>query len=300
MSKRESIERLNLIVSFLRRKAATFKEILTHLESKSILNDYDYSISQKTFKRDLELIAELMKIEIEFDHSIKKYKIIAEEKSEISIRITEAFETFNALKLADDISNFIIFEKRKAIGTEHLNSIIYAIKNKKVLQFEYQKYWHNNPEIRNVIPLALKENKHRWYLVATDEKTQIIKSFGLDRMNEVNPTSIKFEYPININIEEKFKNCFGIISDDHYKAVEIKLSFTPFQAKYIKSLPLHHSQQIISDNEEECVIKLFLKPTEDIIMEILSLGANVKVLEPASLKNEITNRLKNVLAQYEI
>jgi predicted DNA-binding transcriptional regulator YafY len=300
MSKRESIERLNLIVSFLRRNAATFKEILTHLESKSILNDYDYSISQKTFKRDLELIAELMKIEIEFDHSIKKYKIIAEEKSEISLRITEAFETFNALKLADDISNFIIFEKRKAIGTEHLNSIIYAIKNKKVLQFEYQKYWHNNPEIRSVIPLALKENKHRWYLVATDEKTQIVKSFGLDRMNEVQPTSMKFEYPTNINIEEKFKNCFGIISDDHYEAVEIKLSFTPFQAKYIKSLPLHHSQQIISDNEEECVIKLFLKPTEDIIMEILSLGANVKVLEPASLKNEISKRLKNVLAQYEI
>ncbi len=53
------------------------------------MTDYDYSISQKTFKRDLELIAELMKIEIEFDHSIKKYKIIVEEKSEISLFFIE-------------------------------------------------------------------------------------------------------------------------------------------------------------------------------------------------------------------
>jgi predicted DNA-binding transcriptional regulator YafY len=36
---------------------------------------------------------------------------------------------------------------------------------------------------RKVHPLALKESKDRWYLIAIDTKDKILKSFGLDRIN---------------------------------------------------------------------------------------------------------------------
>lgn len=151
---------------------------------------------------------------------------------------------------------------------------------------------------RKVKPLALKENNHRWYLIAMDENGDKIKTFGLDRMKNVKPTSIPFEYLYSVSIEEKFKDSFGVISDENIKTEKIILALTPYHAKYVKSLPIHHSQIVVAENEVECVIQFYLKPTEDLIMEILSMGTNVKVVEPKSLKLEIKKRLQYILSQY--
>jgi predicted DNA-binding transcriptional regulator YafY len=298
MARRDSIQRINYIVDFLRKKPATFNEILDYLEAKSLSDGYDYMISQKTFKRDLDLILSLLSVEIEFSHNLKKYKIVQDSNDEINLRIMEAYDTFNALKIASDISQFIFFESRKAIGTEHLSPILYAMKNKKLIRCSYQKFWDAEPNNRLLVPLALKENKQRWYLVAIDNKDQNLKTFGLDRITNLSPTDQGFTYPKDLYIENVFKNCFGIINDEDFEAEEIILSFSKHQAKYIKSLPLHHSQKIILEDNRECRFKLFLKPTHDFIMEIMSFGSEVEVLEPAYVREEVKSKIANTLQKY--
>jgi len=78
------------------------------------------------------------------------------------------------------------------------------------------------------------------------------------------------------------------------------LSFDPVQGKYIKSLPLHESQQIIIDNNTELQIKLFLYTTYDFEMELLSYGEYVKVLKPDSLIEVMKNRYSKALNIYRI
>ena len=84
------------------------------------------------------------------------------------------------------------------------------------------------------------------------------------------------------------------------KAEEVILSFTPDQGKYIKSLPLHHSQQLLADNEQEVLIKLKLAVTLDFVMELLSHGADVKVIQPQSLIDEIKGTYRKALKQYPV
>jgi predicted DNA-binding transcriptional regulator YafY len=79
---------------------------------------------------------------------------------------------------------------------------------------------------------------------------------------------------------------------------QVILSFDPEQGKYIKSLPLHDSQQILVDNSEEFRIKLELYITFDFIMEILSYGSRVKVLEPVELVEEVKTALLNAYQLY--
>jgi hypothetical protein len=57
---------------------------------------------------------------------------------------------------------------------------------------------------------------------------------------------------------------------------EILLKFDNEQANYVKALPLHHSQTIISEDENETVFKVFVVPTYDFQREILlrKTGAN--------------------------
>ncbi|MFZ4414298.1 MAG: WYL domain-containing protein, partial [Bacteroidales bacterium] len=97
---------------------------------------------------------------------------------------------------------------------------------------------------------------------------------------------------------EHYKYCFGIISPNGLEAKEIILSFDPFQGKYIKSLPLHETQEILADNESELKIKLKLCTSFDFIMEILSFGENVKVIAPESLINEMKRAYHNAINLY--
>ncbi len=175
---------------------------------------------------------------------------------------------------------------------------MHAIKNKVQICFLYHKFWEDKITLRIVEPYALKEFKNRWYVLANDLKDNKVKSFALDRLTELEITNKKFQLPNNFNINEHFKFSFGIISPNGQEPQEVILSFDPFQGKYIKTLPLHESQVILKDNEQELLIKLTLYITHDFIMEILSFGENVKVIQPESLISDLISTYKNVLSLY--
>ena len=133
---------------------------------------------------------------------------------------------------------------------------------------------------------------------ANDLKDNKVKSFALDRLTELEITNKKFQLPNNFNTNEHFKFSFGIISPNGHEPKEVILSFDPFQGKYIKTLPLHESQVILKDNEQELLIKLSLYLTHDFFMEVLSFGENVKVIQPESLISDLKKTY--VITSYSI
>jgi len=299
MSKRESIARYNLIIKKLRKHPASFAEIADYLALESELQEYNFNVSKRTFQRDLEDIRSLYNIDIQFDFSRKVYFLDFDEQSDVNERILEAFDTFNALNLSDRLSNNIHFEKRRPQGTENLYGLLHAIKNQLQIKFTYQKFWEDELTKRNVEPYALKEFRNRWYVLANDLKDNKVKSFALDRLSGLVITKKRFQFPDDFNVNKHYKYCFGIISPNGHKPEEIELSFDPFQGKYIKTLPLHESQQILIDNEEELRIKLTLFITHDFFMELLSYGENLRVIKPESLIKDLKSTFKNVLKLYD-
>ena len=298
MSKRESIARYNLIIKKLRKQPADFEQISTYLSLESELQEYNFNVSKRTFQRDLDDIRSLYNIDIVYDFSRKVYFIDLEEQPEVNERILEAFDTFNALNITDRLSNYIHFEKRRPQGTENLYGLLHAIKNKVQISFSYKKFWEDEMSQRTAEPYALKEFKNRWYVLANDLKDNKVKSFALDRLTELEITRKKFQLPIDFDVNEHYKYCFGIISPNEHQPQEVILSFDPFQGKYIKTLPLHESQVILKDNEEELLIKLTLFLTHDFLMEILSYGDNVKVIQPESLIEDLKTSYENALKLY--
>lgn len=298
MSKRESITRYNLIIKKLRKQSANFNEISEYLALESELQSYNFSISKRTFQRDLDDIRSIYNIDIRFDSSNKVYYIDVEQHPEINERLLEAFDIFNALNISDRLSNYIQLEQRKPMGTENLFGLLHAIRNRFLISFTYQKYWDGVFSERKVEPYFLKEFKNRWYIVANDLKDNHIKSFALDRLTHLDISQRQFSYPSNLNINELYSNCFGITGSNEKEPVEVILSFKPIQGKYMKSLKLHHTQEELIDNDVEYRIKLKIFITYDFIMELLSLGDTVKVLKPKSLVTEIKSVYQKALNQY--
>ena len=99
-------------------------------------------------------------------------------------------------------------------------------------------------------------------------------------------------------MEEHYRYCFGIISPNDLEPQEIILSFDILQGKYIKSLPLHHTQQILVDSDEELQIRIKLCITHDFIMELLSFGEDMKVLKPLSLLDKVKEAHSKAYRQY--
>ena len=294
MSKRGFISRYLLIIKKLKAKPySTLEELRRYMENQlEYLSDKDDTVeigfSKRTLQRDIKEIRNLFGIDIEYSRKQNGYFINQTEAENMNFnRMMEVFDVFNSLNLARDSTPYIHLEKRQPQGTENLHGLLHAIKNRFTIKFAYQKFWDEKGTVRFVNPYALKEFKNRWYLLAKDNKDGNIKSFGLDRLSQLDITNQKFEYPQNYNPEESYRYYFGIINPDDLEPREIVLSFNSFQGKYIKTLPLHHSQQVLIDNENELRIKLKLCITYDFVMELLSFGAEMQVLQPASLADEI-------------
>src|SRR5450759_4228612 len=290
MSKRGYISRYLLVLRKLKVKPySSYEELKGYIENQlEYLQMQDDTLnigfSKRTLQRDIREIRNTFGIDIEYSISVKGYFISQNEIENMNFqRMIEAFDMFNSLNLAQDLTPFIHLEKRRPQGTENLYGLLHAIKNKYQIKFSYQKFWEDEISLRTVEPYALKEFKNRWYLLANDLKDHTIKSFALDRLSALNITAKKFQFHADFNVTEYFKHCFGIIRPDNAQPQEVILSFEPFQGKYIKSLPLHESQLIIQDNEDELLIQLTMFVTHDFFMELLSFGENVKVIQPASL-----------------
>lgn len=298
MSRKEAIIRHRHIINKLKRKPASFSEIASYLERQSELEDYNFTISKRTFKRDTEEIFSFYSIEIKYDFTQKVYYIEEEGDPVKSDRLMEAFDTLYVLNMTEDLSNFIHFERIKPKGTDNLYGLVHSIKNKLQIRFDYEKYWEETITNRVVEPYCLKEFKNRWYLIAKEVKNDHPKTFALDRMSGLEITNVKFAVHASFDMNKLFKYAYGIITPQDQKIEDVVLSFDPEQGKYIKSLPLHESQEILVDNERELKIKLKLYLTYDFEMELLSYAEQVKVLEPVSLAEKLSIAHKKAFEHY--
>lgn len=299
MSKNIFFSRLALIVDMFRNGAQlTFEEVLRKLENKSN-SDEDFVISKRTFQRDIKEIDSLFGIEIVCNRSTNEYQIKEIHSEDGKIRLLEAIEITSLIKSSNETEGIVFLEKRKANGTEYFSEILNAIKNLNVLEITYMNFLNQSGKssVRNVCPIAIKESKNRWYLLAKDLKDEIVKSFSLDRISKLQLLKDdKFE-KFSFDVEKEYEHVFGILKSED-KIQNVKIQCSESQYRYLETLPLHHSQKLIKQENEKFIISLQLIPTYDFIMELLAMGKEVKVLEPKALVEQIKNKLQENLNQY--
>jgi predicted DNA-binding transcriptional regulator YafY len=202
---------------------------------------------------------------------------------------------------SDQFEQFVEFENAPLIkGSEFIEPLIMAIKNKKVLSIEYQSFSSDKAKTHILHPYYLKEYRNRWYLSGLDDEKQVVITLGLERMLTVEDKASLFFTSKTFHPKEYFGNILGIsVNNNQNTPEEIQISYTPQQALYIKTQPLHQSQEIISENAIECIMSYRLCPNYELKSYLLSLGKGCKVLQPESLKKEIVDMAKEIVELYK-
>lgn len=298
---KKNFQRYLSIINILQRGKATFEEIDTYLRDQCDITSVTYNFSKRTFQRDIQDIAEVHSIDIIYDRVSKCYTIVQNEdhyKDRVKLRLLENAQMNFALQIYNKADKWIDLEQRKPVGTAFIQLILNCLENSMCLKFTHNSFW-KEASSKTVEPLGLKEFKQRWYLVAKDVKDGSIKIYALDRITELVKTSQTYLYPINFDIHLYFYDNFGVdFGEQKNDPQEIILAFTPFQANYIKTLPLHHSQFAISENDFEYRVGLKLRITFDFQMEILAMGEHVNVIAPESFRETISERLNKSAKNY--
>ena len=300
MSKREYIARNLLIINFLKRGPSSWDEIELHLDTQSEIEGYNYTISQRTFQRDIAEVRSLYQIDIQCDKTTGNYFIAQQDELfNNNSQLLDSFNLYNALSLTSNYSEYIQFDSRIPKGTEHVLELLHAIKNELVVDIMYHKFYESDAETVAFQPYLIKQFKGRWYVIGVKAENKSIRTYALDRMIKTNTTKQKFVHNKELDIINYFKNCFGIIAPKQAEQPEaIVFSFEREQANYINTFPLHYSQKILNSTPTHVTFQIEVHVTYDLIMEFLSFGEEIQIISPTSLIEQVVNTAKEVLKKY--
>jgi predicted DNA-binding transcriptional regulator YafY len=194
----------------------------------------------------------------------------------------------------------IELEYKAVKGIEFLTPLYQHIKGNTVIEIGYQSFKSQDPKKFVLHPYFLKQYNHRWYLVALSERFTNVGTYSLDRITKVNPMpAIKYDNSLNKNHTEHFKDIIGVTLETGKIPVEIIASITPSQAPYIITKPIHDSQKVLGENENEITISLRIIPNYEFYSTILSFGSSIKIISPESIKSTIHSILQDATMQYE-
>ncbi|MFT5920135.1 MAG: putative DNA-binding transcriptional regulator YafY [Granulosicoccus sp.] len=233
------------------------------------------------------------------DYTIKEISLSHEEKDAIRFAANTLFQfkdlsifdqfgsaiqkIFDRLNISPEmqdeaIERYVQFESTPvAKGSELLPIILQSIKDARSIRFTYHSFQDDSTTDRKFHPYLLKEYRNRWYVIGKDADKGKIKTFGLDRISELNTAGDLFDIDSKFDPELLFKHSFGITAGG--KPEKIVLKFAPLEGRFIKSQPLHPSQKIIKDSKDGLTISIKVIPSYELKSTILSYGNRVEVIE---------------------
>ncbi len=258
--------------------------------------------TERTFQRDLKTLRDMCFIELKYSRMHNGYFIDEESKRDFDNWL-HVFELFNTARIINETLiksstniEYIDFDRsimRK--DSEIMKSLLKAVVDRNVVRFTHHGFWSEASKPVVIMPHLLKQYQNRWYIYGCFPSGEF-RSFGIDRITDVEVLSESFKRKMK-RPKEMFDNIIGLVYDSE-KVEEVVLSYDPFQGNYIKTQPLHSSQRILVDNEEELRISIRVIPNYELQEQILKQGERVKVLQPECLLQEIRSRLKDALNQY--
>ena len=147
---------------------------------------------------------------------------------------------------------------------------------------------HNNAITDRIVqPYHLHHWRGEPYLIAWCELRQTFRDFFLGRIREwtLLPVPSAFTPDAAFDVEAYLQDGFAL---HHGEAlVTVRVRFSPYQARWIRERRYHPSQQCVDRPDGSLEMTLALAGTAEVKRWLLGYGAEVEVLEPLSLRQEL-------------
>ena len=254
---------------------------------------------RRSFVNHRAAVEEVFGVAITCDRSTNRYRIdrgeSAVDKREAVDYLINTFTVNSLLTLGKERLSGRVAVEDVPSGQKWLTVAMQAMLDNAVLRIEYRKYLSRETDARTIRPYAGKEFEKRWYLVAWSEEAGQLRTYALDRIKALERTGGSFKMPRDFDVDELFRDSYGIYLPEGETPVLVKLRATERESAYLQDLPLHPSQVSIGPN----LFALRVIPNPNFLMELCKRADRLEVLEPAELREAVRQALNNAIQLYE-
>jgi predicted DNA-binding transcriptional regulator YafY len=170
--------------------------------------------------------------------------------------------------------------------------------DRRMVRFLYWATGRDEPEERTVAPYVLEVSRFEpaSYVIGYDPLRDAMRTFKLERVQRAEMLDETYEIPADYDPYTLLADSWGIM--DESRTDEIRLRFSPAVARRVKESVWHRSQTVIDNPDGGCDLTLRVSGTREIRSWILSWGADVEVLAPAALRDEIADHARRITTMY--
>ena len=286
------------LIDTIRRYGSITREQLNRLWIRSPYSDGE-PLPRRTFYNYRAAIEELFSISIECNPATYEYYIASGDNRQEGVTdwLLNSAAMSNVLSTVSDVSDRIFLEDVPS-ARMYLSQVVSALREHRAVHFTYRPYTRSTPTTGVIVePYFLKIFRQRWYLTGRNAIDGKVKTYALDRMEDVTLADDTFTPDPIFDAESYVRDTFGIVFSQG-EPKDVALRTDPRQAKYFRALPLHHSQrEAVHDNYSIFYYRLRLTP--DFVQELLSLGPKVTVIAPPELRAMVRTSLRETLSLYD-
>ena len=220
-------------------------------------------LSRTTFHRHRIAIEEMFGLFIECDkRNGNKYYIgnsdVLEEES-VQNWMLSTMSVGNMVSESQSLHHRILLEDIPS-GGDKLQLVMKAMKENRQLMMTYKRYSSPSGYSCTIDPFCVKLFRQRWYMLGRLSNGWLA-TYSFDRIESIELLESKFKLPDDFDAAEYFRDSYGIVVDDSIKTERIVLRAYGYERFYLRDLPLHHSQRVISMTTQTSSFTSSLPPT---------------------------------------
>ena len=190
----------------------------------------------------------------------------------------------------------ILTSASKRSPGNHFEAIAMATVRRKRIFIRYFTRSRDSRSERVVSPQLLLHFKENWYLLAWCHSANGLRMFALDSVEEAKPIGEAAQAVARTKLNEAIGKDFGIYGGQHRQWA--KLHFSASQAPWVQSENWHVEQRGYLQEDGSYRLDVPYGNPKEIIMEIMKFGADVEVISPPALRQQVAERLQLAANKY--
>ena len=306
---------------FKRKRLVTKQEFLDQFE-----------ISEATFKRDLEKLRDFYHHDIIYDSFEKAYQLknpdqayelpglVFSQKELLGLltiqnMITELEPGLLGPKLQplqDRLTELLgsegldpqalthrvraVHAGKRRLALKCFEELAQATLERKRVHIHHFNRQRNETTERDISPQQLVHYRDNWYVDAYCHLRNKLLNFSVDAITQCTILDTPAKEVNAKEIKAVMQSGYGIFGGEALNRA--KLKFNPMRARWVQAEEWHPDQKGVVHADGSYTLEVPYSDSRELLGDILKFGADVQVLGPASLVDQVKTALQQSIAQY--
>lgn len=191
----------------------------------------------------------------------------------------------------------IVFIVPETLASESVAALLpvlrRALLERRTIRFHYHtRYTHDGEpakKTRAADPYGMYHYGDAWYLVAFCHLRQSVRSFRLDRLSQLKVLDQRFELSADFKLEEP--------AEDDSRKVTVRVLFDEAAAPWVRESRAYAVTSIVEQGEG-LLVTYRVNEACELLQWLLSWGSHARVIEPASLREELAEEARKIFSLY--